>query len=288
MADTTPQAAAAPKLTIKDFQSIRTSGGAPGAGLLDLAQVQRVFPEFTHLKENYVAVSGSGCSSRFPYYMDIYGITAIHAARRQSPPGEARESRPGRLVATGDGDASASAGTNMIHMLRRNINIKVLLFNNQIYGLTKGKYSPTFGAGQITKSTPHGVIDYPVRSRVPRPRAGANARGPARWTGTEASPGSHPPRPSSITGRPFIEIYQKLQRVNDGAFFPVPPRRTPGRQRGLHGTSEAACLREGAEKGIRLNGFTPEAVSIKEDRTRSATSWSTTRTTSRWRSFWPT
>jgi 2-oxoglutarate ferredoxin oxidoreductase subunit beta len=163
MADTTTQAAPAPKLTIKDFQSDQDIRWCPGCGDYSiLAQVQRVFPEFTHLKENYVAVSGIGCSSRFPYYMDIYGIHGIHGRAPAIATG-VKLANPDLdvWVATGDGDGLSIGGNHMIHMLRRNINIKVLLFNNQIYGLTKGQYSPTSVLGQITKSTPQGVIDYP-------------------------------------------------------------------------------------------------------------------------------
>ena len=144
------------KLTIKDFQSDQDVRWCPGCGDYSiLAQVQRVFPEFAHKKENYVAVSGIGCSSRFPYYMDIYGLHGIHG-RAPAIASGVKMANPELdvWVATGDGDGLSIGGNHMIHMLRRNLNIKVLLFNNQIYGLTKGQYSPTSLLGQITKSTP--------------------------------------------------------------------------------------------------------------------------------------
>src|SRR5512135_3733633 len=156
-------AAAAAKLTIKDFQSDQDVRWCPGCGDYSiLAQVQRVFPEFGHPREKYVAISGIGCSSRFPYYLDIYGVHGIHGRAPAIATG-VKIVNPGLdvWVATGDGDGLSIGGNHMIHMLRRNLNIKVLLFNNQIYGLTKGQYSPTSVLGQVTKSTPAGVIDPP-------------------------------------------------------------------------------------------------------------------------------
>lgn len=147
------------KLTIKDFQSDQDVRWCPGCGDYSiLAQVQRVLPEFTHKKENYVMISGIGCSSRFPYYMDTFGIHGIHG-RAPAIASGVKIANPDLQVwvATGDGDGLSIGGNHMIHMLRRNLNIKVLMFNNQIYGLTKGQFSPTSLLGQVTKSTPYGV-----------------------------------------------------------------------------------------------------------------------------------
>jgi len=265
MADTTPQAAAAPKLTIKDFQSDQDVRWCPGCGDYSiLAQVQRVFPEFTHLKENYVAVSGIGCSSRFPYYMDIYGIHGIHG-RAPAIASGVKLANPDLdvWVATGDGDGLSIGGNHMIHMLRRNINIKVLLFNNQIYGLTKGQYSPTSVLGQITKSTPHGVIDYPF---VPVSLAlGAGATLVARAMDRDPKHLQEViRRAEQHHGSAFIEIYQNCNVFNDGAFFQFTEKDTRDDSVVYLEHGKPLVFGKEQEKGIRLNGFTPEAVSIKE------------------------
>ncbi len=226
MADTTTQAA--PKLTIRDFQSDQDVRWCPGCGDYSiLAQVQRVFPEFPHAKENYVAVSGIGCSSRFPYYMDIYGIHGIHGRAPAIATG-VKLANPDLdvWVATGDGDGLSIGGNHMIHMLRRNINIKVILFNNQIYGLTKGQYSPTSVLGQVTKSTPQGVIDYPF---VPVSLAlGAGATLVAR--GMDRDP------------KHLQDVIRRAEAHHGSAF------RHPGRQRRLPGARQAARVRQGTGK----------------------------------------
>src|SRR5881628_2947840 len=137
-----------PPLTKKDFQTDQEVRWCPGCGdYAILSAVQAVFPELGIKRENFVVVSGIGCSSRFPYYMNTYGFHSIHG---RAP-----------AVATGDGDALAIGGNHTIHMLRRNVGIKVLLFNNRIYGLTKGQYSPTSEFHKMTKSTPYVSPDRP-------------------------------------------------------------------------------------------------------------------------------
>ncbi|MCK5571838.1 MAG: 2-oxoacid:ferredoxin oxidoreductase subunit beta, partial [Bacteroidetes bacterium] len=147
----TKEAAAPEKLTIKDFQTDQDVRWCPGCGDYSiLAQVQRVFPEFPHKKEDYVIVSGIGCSSRFPYYLDVYGIHGIHGRATAIASGiKSANPKLDVWVATGDGDGLSIGGNHMIHTARRNMDIKILLFNNQIYGLTKGQYSPTSVLGQI-------------------------------------------------------------------------------------------------------------------------------------------
>src|SRR4051812_15345668 len=155
--------ATAVKLARKDFQSDQEVRWCPGCGDYSvLAAVQFLLPELGVRLENTVFVSGIGCSSRFPYYMDTYGMHSIHGRAPAIATGIA-VSRPDLdvWVVTGDGDGLSIGGNHLIHALRRNVNLKILLFNNQIYGLTKGQYSPTSELGKVTKSTPFGSVDHP-------------------------------------------------------------------------------------------------------------------------------
>jgi 2-oxoglutarate/2-oxoacid ferredoxin oxidoreductase subunit beta len=264
MPDTMGTAAAPPaKLTIKDFQSDQDVRWCPGCGDYSiLAQVQRVFPEFLHKKENYVAISGIGCSSRFPYYMDIYGLHGIHGRAAAIASG-VKLANPDLdvWVATGDGDGLSIGGNHMIHLLRRNINIKVLLFNNQIYGLTKGQYSPTSKFGQITKSTPFGVIDMPF---VPVSLAlGAGATLVARAMDRDPKHLQEMVRRAeNHTGTSFVEVYQNCNVFNDGAFELFTGKETRDDHVVYLEHGKPLIFGKEKEKGIRLNGFTPEVVNI--------------------------
>lgn len=251
------------KLTIKDFQTNQDVRWCPGCGDYSiLAQIQRVFPEFPHKKENYVAVSGIGCSSRFPYYLEVYGIHGIHG-RAPAIASGVKLANPNLdvWVATGDGDGLSIGGNHMIHMLRRNVNIKVLLFNNEIYGLTKGQFSPTSQLGQVTKSTPAGVIDPPF---IPVSLAlGAGATLVARTMDRDPKHLQEiVRRVEKHHGSAFVEIYQNCVVFNDGAFFPFTEKET--REENVvyleHGKPLVFGKNKG--KGIRLNGFTPEVVDI--------------------------
>jgi len=258
-------AAPAAKLTIKDFQSDQDIRWCPGCGDYSiLAQVQRVFPEFLHKKENYVAISGIGCSSRFPYYMDIYGVHGIHG-RAPAIASGVKMVNPvlDVWVATGDGDGLSIGGNHMIHMLRRNLNIKVLLFNNQIYGLTKGQYSPTSILGQVTKSTPTGVIDTPF---IPVSLAlGAGATLVARSMDRDPKNLQEVVRRAEKHhGSAFVEIYQNCNVFNDGAFFLFTEKESRDDHIVHLEHGKPLVFGKDHEKGIRLNGFTPEAVNIKE------------------------
>jgi len=253
------------KLTIKDFQSDQDVRWCPGCGDYSiLAQVQRVFPEFPHKKENYVAVSGIGCSSRFPYYMDIYGVHGIHG-RAPAIASGIKMTNPDLdvWVATGDGDGLSIGGNHMIHTLRRNLNIKVLLFNNQIYGLTKGQYSPTSQLGQITKSTPMGVIDTPF---VPVSLAlGAGATLVARTMDRDPKHLQEMVRRAEKHhGSAFIEIYQNCNVFNDGAFLLFTEKETRDDHVVYLEHEKPLVYGRNKDKGIRLNGFTPESVSITD------------------------
>ena len=253
------------KLTIKDFQSDQDVRWCPGCGDYSiLAQIQRVFPEFAHKKENYVAISGIGCSSRFPYYMNVYGLHSIHG-RAPAIAAGVKMVNPALdvWVATGDGDGLSIGGNHMIHMLRRNLNIKVILFNNQIYGLTKGQYSPTSVLGQITKSTPAGVIDFPF---IPVSLAlGAQATFVARAMDRDPKQLQEVVRRAEEHhGAAFVEIYQNCNVFNDGAFFLFTEKETKDDHIVYLEHGKPLIFGKKKEKGIRLDGFTPEVVSIAD------------------------
>jgi 2-oxoglutarate ferredoxin oxidoreductase subunit beta len=261
--ETTPTIPA--KYTIRNFQSDQDVRWCPGCGDYSiLAQIQRVFPEFTHRKEMYVAVSGIGCSSRFPYYMDIYGIHGIHG-RAPAIASGVKLANPNLdvWVATGDGDGLSIGGNHMIHMLRRNINIKVILFNNQIYGLTKGQYSPTSVLGQVTKSTPLGVIDYPF---IPVSLAlGAGATLVARTMDRDPKHLQEMVRRAEHHhGSAFIEIYQNCNVFNDGAFDLFTEKDSRDDNVVYLEQGKPLVFGKQKEKGIRLNGFTAEVVNLQD------------------------
>src|SRR5476651_342877 len=210
---------AAPTLTAKDFATDQEVRWCPGCGDYSiLAQVQKVMPTIGIPKENIVIISGIGCSSRFPYYMNTYGMHSIHGRAPAIATGLAT-SRPDLSVwvVTGDGDSLSIGGNHLIHALRRNVNLKILLFNNQIYGLTKGQYSPTSEQGKVTKSTPFGSLDHPFN---PISIAlGAEASFVAR---THDMDRKHMTeifrRAHEHQGAAFVEVYQNCNVFNDGAF----------------------------------------------------------------------
>ncbi len=203
-----------------DFQTDQEVRWCPGCGdYTILASVQKHFAQMGVKKEEIVVISGIGCSSRFPYYVDTYGMHSIHGRAPAIASGLA-STRPDLSVwvVTGDGDALSIGGNHLIHALRRNVNLKILLFNNQIYGLTKGQYSPTSEVGKRTKSTPMGSIDYPFN---PISLAlGAEASFVARTI--DADPkhtGEILEAATEHDGAAFIEIYQNCNVFNDKAFI---------------------------------------------------------------------
>ncbi len=207
------------KLTAKDFKSDQEIRWCPGCGdYAILAAVQSFMPELNIPRENIVFVSGIGCSSRFPYYMNTYGIHSIHGRAPAIATGLS-VSRPDLSVwvVTGDGDALSIGGNHLIHALRRNVNLKILLFNNRIYGLTKGQYSPTSELGKVTKSTPVGSADAPFN---PLSLAlGAEASFVARTIDSDRKHLTSVLRAASQhEGSAFVEIYQNCNIFNDGAF----------------------------------------------------------------------
>ena len=211
--------AALPPLTKKDFQTDQEVRWCPGCGdYAILSAVQSVFPELGIPREKFVVVSGIGCSSRFPYYMNTFGFHTIHGRAPAVATG-VKIIRPDLevWVATGDGDALAIGGNHTIHMLRRNVGIKVLLFNNRIYGLTKGQYSPTSEFGKKTKSTPYGTADRPFN---PISLAiGAEATFVARSVDVfQQHLKDVLKKAAAHRGSAFVEILQNCNIFNDGAW----------------------------------------------------------------------
>jgi 2-oxoglutarate ferredoxin oxidoreductase subunit beta len=210
------------KQTLKDFKSDQEVRWCPGCGdYAILAAFQSFLPDLEIPRENLVIVSGIGCSSRLPYYVNSYGLHSIHGRAPAIATGLATSRQDLSVwVITGDGDALSIGGNHLIHALRRNVNIKILLFNNRIYGLTKGQYSPTSEQGKVTKSTPFGSLDTPFN---PLSLAlGAEASFVARTidsdrkhlTGVLRAAADH-------RGTAFVEIYQNCPIFNDDAFAPV-------------------------------------------------------------------
>jgi 2-oxoglutarate ferredoxin oxidoreductase subunit beta len=209
----------APKQTKKDFTSDQEVRWCPGCGdYAVLATMQGFLPQLGLKRENIVFISGIGCSSRFPYYMNTYGVHSIHGRAPAIATGLA-VSRPDLSiwVITGDGDALSIGGNHLIHALRRNVNLKILLFNNRIYGLTKGQYSPTSEVGKVTKSTPFGSVDTPFN---PVSLAlGAEASFVARTLDSDRKHMSEVlQRAAEHRGTALVEIYQNCPIFNDGAF----------------------------------------------------------------------
>jgi 2-oxoglutarate/2-oxoacid ferredoxin oxidoreductase subunit beta len=213
---------AATRSAAKDFKSDQEVRWCPGCGdYAILAAFQAFLPELEVPRENIVVISGIGCSSRLPYYVNSYGMHSIHGRAPAIATGLAA-SRPDLSVwvITGDGDALSIGGNHLIHALRRNVNIKILLFNNRIYGLTKGQYSPTSERGKVTKSTPFGSLDHPFN---PLSLAlGADASFVARTIDSDRRHLTSVLRAAADhQGAAFIEIYQNCPIFNDDAFAPL-------------------------------------------------------------------
>jgi 2-oxoglutarate ferredoxin oxidoreductase subunit beta len=213
--------------TRKEFTSDQEVRWCPGCGdYAILSAVQGFLPELGLARENIVFISGIGCSSRFPYYVDTYGMHSIHGRAPAIASGLAI-SRPDLSVwvVTGDGDALSIGGNHLLHALRRNVNLKILLFNNQIYGLTKGQYSPTSEQGKITKSTPFGSLDRPYN---PVSLAlGAEATFVARSVDSDRAHLTSVLRAAAAhPGTALVEIFQNCNIFNDGAFDALKNRDT--------------------------------------------------------------
>ena len=234
-----------PTLTKKDFASDQETRWCPGCGdYAILATVQQFLPELGLPPERIVWVAGIGCAGRFAYYMDTYGVHGIHGRAPALATGLAL-ARPDLSiwVVTGDGDALSIGGNHLIHALRRNVPIKILLFNNQIYGLTKGQYSPTSEEGTVTKSTPFGSLDHPFNPIALA--LGAEATFAARTVDTDREHQAEVLRAATEhPGSAFIEIYQNCNVFNDGAFDAV---RGKGREENQIRLEHGKPIRFGAE-----------------------------------------
>jgi pyruvate/2-oxoacid:ferredoxin oxidoreductase beta subunit len=237
------------KLTAKDYKTDQEVRWCPGCGdYAILAALQSFMPELDVQKEKIVFVSGIGCAARFPYYMETYGMHSIHGRAPAIATGLST-SRPDLSVwvVTGDGDALSIGGNHLIHALRRNVNIKLLLFNNQIYGLTKGQYSPTSELGKVTKSTPMGSLDWPFNPLSVA--IGAEATFVARAIDTDRAHLTTVLRAAAAhRGSAFVEIFQNCNIYNDGAFDFVREDKT-NRIYLEHGKS--IRFGEESEKGVR-------------------------------------
>ena len=249
--------------TRKDFTSDQAVRWCPGCGdYAILAQTQKIFPDLGRKKEEFVFISGIGCSSRFPYYMDTYGFHTIHG-RAAAVASGVKIARPDLSVwvVTGDGDGLSIGGNHTIHLMRRNLDMNVMLFNNRIYGLTKGQYSPTSEVGKVTKSTPMGSLDIPFN---PLSLAlGAGSTFVARTIDKETKHLQEMIKESyAHRGTSFLEIYQNCNIFNDGAFAPLTDRDTKSDT--VLWLEDGKPLTFGAEKpkGIRLDGNKPEVVEL--------------------------
>ncbi len=261
----TKAAAPGKKYTAKDFSSDQDVRWCPGCGDYSiLAQVQRVMPELNIPREKFVFVSGIGCSSRFPYYMNTYGFHGIHGRATAIATG-LKIARPDLSVwiATGDGDGLSIGGNHMIHLLRRNVDVNILMFNNQIYGLTKGQYSPTSEMGKITKSTPFGSVDMPFN-----PSSLALGSGGTFVARSLDRDPKHMQmiikRAAEHKGTSFVEIYQNCNVFNDGAFFEFTEKETKPDTVVFLEHGKPLVFGKENDKGIKLDGFSPVVVSLKD------------------------
>ncbi|HTN05198.1 2-oxoacid:ferredoxin oxidoreductase subunit beta [Agriterribacter sp.] len=252
-----------PALTAKDFTTDQEVRWCPGCGDYSiLAQVQKVMPGIGVPKENIVIISGIGCSSRFPYYMNTYGMHSIHGRATAIASG-LKASRPELSVwiVAGDGDALSIGGNHTIHLLRRNFDVNMLLFNNQIYGLTKGQYSPTSEQQKITKSTPLGSIDHPFNPLALA--MGADATFVARSMDRDPKHLQEMlVRSHMHKGASFLEIYQNCNIFNDGAFEMFTDKGSKPEQSIFLEQGKPLVFGAARNKGIQLDGFKPVAVEL--------------------------
>lgn len=254
------------QLTRKDFVTDQEVRWCPGCGDYSiLAAVQKVMPELGIPKEKIVFISGIGCSSRFPYYMNTYGFHTIHG-RAPAIASGVKTANPDLQVwvVTGDGDALSIGGNHFIHALRRNIDLKIVLFNNRIYGLTKGQYSPTSELGKKNKSAPMGTIDYPIN-----PLSLAFA---AEATFVGRSMDVDPKHLSAMVeklahhkGSGILEVYQNCNIFNDGAFKSFNERDVKEDRMLYLEHGKPLLFGKDKSKGILLKGVTPEVVTIGEN-----------------------
>jgi 2-oxoglutarate ferredoxin oxidoreductase subunit beta len=247
----------------KDFESDQEVRWCPGCGDYSiLAQMKMVLPKLGIPREKLVFISGIGCSSRFPYYVNTYGFHTIHGRAPTFATG-LKVARPelSVWVVTGDGDGLSIGGNHLLHAIRRNVDIKIILFNNQIYGLTKGQYSPTSPLGKVTYSTPMGSVENPLN-----PISVAIA---AEATFVARSVDVHTKHLQSVLeraahhkGTAFVEVYQNCNVFNDGAFAYAQEKATRAETTLYLEHGKPLVFGKNRDQGIRLNGTTPEVVTL--------------------------
>lgn len=252
-------------LTAKDFSSDQEVRWCPGCGDYSiLKQVQTVMPGLGIPRENIVIISGIGCSSRFPYYMNTYGMHSIHGRAAAIASG-LKACRPelSVWVVSGDGDSLSIGGNHLIHLLRRNVDLNLMLFNNQIYGLTKGQYSPTSELQKVTKSTPYGSIDHPFNPAALA--MGADGSFVARSMDRDPKHLQEMlKRSHAHKGTSFLEIYQNCNIFNDGAFEVYTDKGTKAEEALFMEQGKPLVFGAARDKGIRLDGLRPVVVSLSE------------------------
>lgn len=252
--------------TKDDFVSGQEVRWCPGCGdYAILATAQRTLAKFDTPRENYVFVSGIGCSSRFPYYMNTYGFHTIHGRAPTIASGlKCINPDLSIWVITGDGDGLSIGGNHLIHCMRRNVDLNILLVNNQIYGLTKGQYSPTSQMGKVTKSTPSGSIDYPINALCVA--IASESTFIARTVDTDPKHMSYVfERAMAHKGVSFIEIYQNCIIFNDKTFAPVTGRETKEDRMVFLEHGKPLIFGKKRDKAVRLNHLKPEIVDYTED-----------------------
>jgi 2-oxoglutarate ferredoxin oxidoreductase subunit beta len=261
-------ATAALPLTAKDFATDQEVRWCPGCGDYSiLAQVQKVMPTLGIPRENFVIISGIGCSSRFPYYMNTFGMHSIHGRATAIASG-LKATRPelSIWIVTGDGDCLSIGGNHTIHLLRRNFDVNLLLFNNEIYGLTKGQYSPTSKPEKVTKSTPFGSIDHPFNPAALA--LGADASFVARTMDRDPK---HLQamllRSHAHKGSSFLEIYQNCNIFNDGAFEIFTDKKSKADEALFLENGQPLIFGAAKNKGIKLDGLKPVVVELNENTT---------------------
>ena len=264
MIDTLNETIAAPILTAKDFATDQEVRWCPGCGDYSiLAQVQKVMPTIGVPKENIVVVSGIGCSSRFPYYMNTYGMHSIHGRATAIASG-LKAARPELSVwiVTGDGDSLSIGGNHTIHLLRRNFDVNILMFNNQIYGLTKGQYSPTSETNKVTKSSPFGSIDHPFNPLALA--LGADATFIARSMDRDPKHlQTMITRSHQHKGSSFLEVYQNCNIFNDGAYEIFTEKSTKAQEVLILEQGQPLIFGATKNKGIKLEGLKPVIVNLE-------------------------
>ncbi|NCG19613.1 MAG: 2-oxoacid:ferredoxin oxidoreductase subunit beta [Rhodobacterales bacterium] len=261
-----------PTLKKKDFGSDQLVRWCPGCGDYSiLAQVQTVFAELGYKKEEYAIIAGIGCSSRFPYYMSTYGFHTIHGRAPAFASG-LKCTRPELSVwmVTGDGDGLSIGGNHLLHLWRRNIDINVMMFNNRIYGLTKGQYSPTSEVGKKTKSSPYGSLDTPVDPIQLALGAGSS------WVARSADAFTKHLRETlkaaeANTGTSYVEIYQNCNTFNDGAFEDSTGRESRKEHVLYLEEGQPMIWGKTERKGLKLNGLKLEvfAINTEEDEAKA-------------------